>query len=66
MEVILNNEKVIIQPCNLLQFMEEKFPELSSGIAVAIGIRVIPRTQWETTPLAENDSITIIRATRGG
>ena len=35
-------------------------------IAVAIGTKVIPRAEWQTTPLQENDKVTIISAVRGG
>ena len=37
-----------------------------AGIAVALNETVIPRAQWETTYLQENDSILIIQATQGG
>jgi sulfur carrier protein len=37
-----------------------------AGIAVAINGRVIPRVAWPTTPLAEGDTIEIVRAMQGG
>lgn len=36
------------------------------GIAVAVNNTVIPRANWNSFQLKENDTITIIRATQGG
>ena len=37
-----------------------------TGIAVALNNAVIPKNQWDTTSLSENDKVTIITATQGG
>ncbi|MBU0487949.1 MAG: sulfur carrier protein ThiS [Bacteroidetes bacterium] len=36
------------------------------GIAVAVNDNVIPKSQWATIRLNENDKVLIIRATQGG
>lgn len=36
------------------------------GLAAAVNYTVVPRANWNTFPLKENDVITIIRATQGG
>jgi sulfur carrier protein len=36
------------------------------GIAVAVNNLVIPKAEWQTKILHENDKITIIKATQGG
>ncbi len=36
------------------------------GLAVAVNNTVIPRTNWSSFQLNENDTITIIHATQGG
>ncbi len=36
------------------------------GIAVAINESLIPRANWPTTLLHENDTVTVIHATPGG
>jgi sulfur carrier protein len=36
------------------------------GIAVAVNNAVIPKAEWLTRILEENDKITIIKATQGG
>ncbi len=41
--------------------MEEK-----QGIAIAVGMRIIPQQEWETTIIKENETINIITASQGG
>ena len=65
MEVYLNNEKTETGATTLAELIAAHLPD-TKGIAVAVGTTVIPRAQWETTPLEDQASITIIRATRGG
>ncbi len=36
------------------------------GIAIAINNNVIPRTEWNTHTLREEDKVMLIRATQGG
>jgi len=36
------------------------------GVAIALGLKVIPRSAWATTELSEGDDVEIIRATAGG
>jgi sulfur carrier protein len=36
------------------------------GVAVAVGGEVVPRSDWESTPLKEDQKIEILRAIQGG
>lgn len=36
------------------------------GIALAVNEQVVPKSEWNTRILQENDRITLIRATQGG
>ena len=36
------------------------------GVAVAVNNRVVPRRDWDNTPLEEGSKITVIRAVCGG
>jgi sulfur carrier protein len=38
----------------------------AAGVAVAINGRVVPRVAWPTTPIAEGDTVEIVRAMQGG
>lgn len=37
-----------------------------SGIAVAVNEEIIPKTNWDTYQVQDNDNILIITATQGG
>ncbi|HEX8299769.1 MAG TPA: sulfur carrier protein ThiS [Rubricoccaceae bacterium] len=36
------------------------------GVAVAVGDRVVRRTEWPATPVAEGDRVEVITAAQGG
>lgn len=36
------------------------------GVAVAVGDRVVPRSQWPTTEVEDGDRVEIITASQGG
>ncbi|MGM9694500.1 MAG: sulfur carrier protein ThiS [Alloprevotella sp.] len=38
----------------------------AEGIAVAVNNRIVRRPEWDSTPLAEGDRLTVIRAACGG
>ncbi|MCD7962711.1 MAG: sulfur carrier protein ThiS [Rikenellaceae bacterium] len=65
MEILLNNERTETNAENLGELITEKLPD-TKGIAVAVGMKVIPRDVWNDTVLKNGDSVTVIRATRGG
>ncbi|MDT0632739.1 sulfur carrier protein ThiS [Rubrivirga litoralis] len=37
-----------------------------TGVAVALGDRVVRRSEWDATPVAEGDSVEIVTAAQGG
>ena len=65
MEVIINGRPTSTSARNLAELIASQGIN-TLGIAVALGARVIPRDQWEKTPLQPGDIITLIRATQGG
>ena len=65
MEVIINGRPTSTSARNLAELIASQGIN-TLGIAVALGARVIPRDQWENTPLQPRDIITLIRATQGG
>jgi sulfur carrier protein len=38
----------------------------AAGVAVAVDGEVVPRSEWETTPLREGQSVEIVAAVQGG
>ncbi len=49
-----------------LSELTEKLQINPKGTAIAVNDLVIPKKDWETYQISENDKITIIRATQGG
>ncbi|MBE7198499.1 MAG: sulfur carrier protein ThiS [Parafilimonas terrae] len=45
---------------------EETGLESPQGVAIALNGRVLRRTDWGATPVAEGDRIEIVRAMQGG
>lgn len=65
MKILINNRETETAAATLLSLATElQLPE--KGVAVAVGNKMVPRTDWVDTQLKENDSITIIKATCGG
>ncbi|MDK6806973.1 MULTISPECIES: sulfur carrier protein ThiS [Corynebacterium] len=65
MILILNGQPYDTAADTVAQLLKEKdiAPE---GTAVAVTEQVIPRSQWETTPLNEGTAVEILTAVQGG
>jgi sulfur carrier protein len=67
MKIFVNKkEKIAPVDCTIKELITIVSMEQNFGIAVAIGSKIIPRTQWDQTKLQEGDNVTIIEATCGG
>lgn len=68
MELKINHQKKVFKksPFSLEALMQLEAPSTSKGIAVAVNNEVIPKEQWPSRLLQEQDSILIITATQGG
>lgn len=65
MEVFLNGVKTPTQASNLSELIAEQ-SIVTAGLAVAIGMRIVRRDEWDATPVTDQAEITLIRATQGG
>lgn len=66
MKLIVNKKQVEIERKVNIYELLELLNVNPSHCAVAIGNKVIKKTQWSETQLKEADEITIINATCGG
>ncbi len=69
MEITLNNRSYTLKenaPTSVWEIVKQKFPESQKGIAVAIGEEVLPREEWESYLLSENERLYIFKAIQGG
>ena len=66
MEVFINRKPVGVDaPMSLAELLtREGIP--AEGVAVAVDNRVVPRSEWAATAVAEGMKITVIRAVCGG
>lgn len=65
MKVIINNKPTETQATTVKALAEElNLP--ASGVAVAISNTMVPRDEWDTTPIQENADIVIVKAFCGG
>ncbi len=68
MKLILNDTPIDLAAAkaNLMQAISHSGINDFKGLAIAVNNAVVPRANWESFLLNENDTITIIRATQGG
>lgn len=65
MIVHVNNKEVETKATTLAE-LAEQLEVAAQGVAIAIGSRMIPRADWNTTPLYPGTDIIIIKAACGG
>ncbi len=67
LRIQLNGEKHDIpESLTLDQLVDREVGEESDSVAVAVGDEVIPRSDWEDTPVRDGDDIELIRPIQGG
>jgi len=66
MQVEINGKKVEMPDTATLQTVAEELKLSPAGTAIAVNNKMIPRTQWASTNLVEQDKIVIIKAACGG
>ncbi len=65
MKVNINNKETETQALNVRHLAEElKLP--ATGVAVAISNVMVPRDEWDSTPITEGADIVIVKAFCGG
>ncbi len=68
MEITINDQVKNLpdSPLTIQQLLDMEIPEKQKGIAVAVNNAVVPKADWQTKNILQNDSILIIKATQGG
>lgn len=65
MNIKINNKDVETSASNISELvLELQLPE--KGVAIAIDNKMVPRTEWTSTPLHKNANVVIIKAACGG
>jgi len=67
MNVIVNNKSVELPDASGIKALLQKLNLTSpQGIAIAVNEQVVPKSEWESCVLKDNDAVLLIRATQGG
>ena len=65
--IMVNGETVPLNGGDICSLLAGKgIDESQGGVAVAINGEVVPRGDWDQTPLKPNDKIEIVHIVRGG
>ena len=65
--ITVNGEPVALSGEGIRALLAEKgIDETQGGVAIAINGEVVPRGDWDQTPLKSNDKIEIVHIVRGG
>lgn len=63
--VTVNGSRESLEVATVAELVEARALK-AAGVAVALNGRVVARAAWPTTPLADGDSVEIVRAMQGG
>lgn len=67
MNLLVNGENLSIEAEKVTILSVIESTKISTlGVAIAVGISVVPQSKWSEYVLEEGDKVTIIRATQGG
>ena len=66
MKVQVNNKEVETADASTTTQLTVQMGLPAQGIAIAVNNKMIPRTEWESFTLSENDNLVIIKAACGG
>lgn len=65
MRIRVNNEPVEFKGRTVAELIEQlNLPQ--TGVAVAVGMDIVPKSDWETTEIKQDEELMIIRAASGG
>ena len=67
MEITLNNlAQQVPEKTSVQSVLNGLIGDKQKGIAVAVNQAVVPKAQWDSYVLQDNDKVLVIKATQGG
>lgn len=66
MKILVNNNELAVNDPVTIRDILKLTGSPTEGVAFAVNNTVIPRSQWDSFSIKENDNILIIKAARGG
>ncbi len=66
MQLVINGQEKDLQSSATITLMLKELDITGSHIAVALNFQVVPRSNYDQTPLNEGDKVEIVHAVGGG
>lgn len=66
MKIKVNNKEMELPEASSLQQVADTLALPARGVAMAVNNRMVPRAEWTTHIVHENDSLVVIKAACGG
>ena len=70
MKLSVNGKIIETNATDIMALWREETADLelesNKGYAISLNSKVVRKTQWDTTPVSENDQVEIVRAMQGG
>ncbi len=67
MNILLNDQQVQLEKSLSLEMLFQQFNiKTKTGVAVAVNEMIVPKKDWSSHHVNENDKILVITATQGG
>lgn len=66
MKIKVNNKEMELPEDSSLQQVAQTLVLPEHGVAMAVNNRMVPRAEWPTYTVHENDSLVVIKAACGG
>lgn len=67
MNITLNGESIFCRDADLSRLLKEYLNgRPAKGIAVAVNYKIVPKQNWDSFELKENDKVEIVHAVQGG
>lgn len=66
MKVTVNGEPVELSDGTTVEALVTELGTPERGVAVAVDARVVPRSEWGTTPVPDGGAVEILSAAQGG
>jgi sulfur carrier protein len=64
--ILLNGQPQPLAASTVAALLEQEEIADARGVAVALNGAVVPRAEWDRTPLNAGDAVEIVRARQGG
>ena len=66
MKVLVNSKETVLAEQATVSILKDSLLLPEQGVAIAVNNKMIPRAEWDSFSLKENDNIVIIKAACGG